>query len=149
MLAGSAGAVLVADQVTKQLALDRLEGDGIDLLGGLLTLRLTFNSGGAFGILPGVPWLFTVAAIVIGAIVLWVARGTETKGGAAALGLVLGGGMGNVFDRTLRDLDGGVVDFIDLHVWPLFNLADVAIVSGVAVLLASSLRSQAHERGRS
>ncbi len=129
------------DQITKQLALDRLRGDGVDILWDYVTLRLTYNSGGAFGVGAGLPWLFAAAAAVIGVVVLFTARQAETKGAATALGLVLGGGVGNIVDRVLRDLDGRVVDFIDLHWWPLFNVADAAIVCGVICLLWSSVRS--------
>ncbi len=141
--------VVVADQVTKQLALDNLRGDGVDILGGLVTLRLAYNPGGAFGILPGVPWLFAVAAAIIGVVVVWTARQAESKGAAIALGLILGGGVGNIVDRVFRDLDGRVVDFVDLHWWPLFNLADAAIVFGVVFLLWSSIRSARREKARS
>jgi signal peptidase II len=58
------------------------------------------------------------------------------------LGLVLGGGLGNVSDRLIRDTGGRVVDFIDLHVWPVFNLADVSIVTGVGLILIMSARSE-------
>jgi signal peptidase II len=56
--------------------------------------------------------------------------------------LVLGGGLGNLFDRVFRDTDGRVVDFVDLHVWPVFNVADSAITIGVIALLVMSFRAE-------
>lgn len=146
VLLGVAGAIVAGDQVTKQLALESLSDGPVDLIEGVLTLRLTFNPGGAFGFLPGVPELFLVAtALVIVLILVWAHR-IHRRGHAAALGLVVGGGLGNLADRVLRDLDGRVVDFVDLHVWPVFNLADSAIVIGVVLILWLS-RERAEEGG--
>jgi signal peptidase II len=136
-------AVVVADQVAKQLALSRLADGPIDLLGGAVTLRLTFNSGGAFGVLQGWPGLFLIATgVVVAVILMWVRR-LEDPRWALPLGMVLGGGLGNVFDRIFRDTNGQVVDFIDLHWWPVFNLADASIVIGVGVVLVLSARARA------
>jgi signal peptidase II len=141
LLLTTAAAVVAVDQTTKALALRSLADGPIDLVEGALTLRLTYNSGGAFGILQGFPGLFLVATIVVAALILLWARRIEGRGSAVALGLVLGGGVGNVVDRVLRSADGRVVDFIDLHVWPVFNLADSAIVVGVGLLLLTGARS--------
>jgi signal peptidase II len=129
--------------VTKELAQRALADGPIDIVAGAVTLRLTFNSGGAFGILPGFPGLFLVATLVVAAVILAWARRVEERSSAIALGLVLGGGLGNVVDRVAGDAGGGVVDFIDLHVWPVFNLADSAIVIGVVLLLVTSARTGA------
>ncbi len=56
--------------------------------------------------------------------------------------MVLGGGLGNITDRVVRGFDGRVVDFIDLHVWPVFNVADMAIVIGVGIVLLLGLRAE-------
>jgi signal peptidase II len=79
-------------------------------------------------------------------IILYWARGLERPAWAVPLGLVLGGGLGNGYDRLLRDLDGRVVDFVDLHVWPIFNVADAAISIGVVLLLIMSVRSGARAK---
>jgi signal peptidase II len=103
----------------------------------VLTLRFTTNSGGAFSIGQSAPWFFVgVTAVVVGIILATSFRHTSRIVGAS-LGLVLGGALGNLTDRAIRasGLRGRVVDFIDLHVWPVFNLADCAIVVG-AILLA-------------
>lgn len=137
----SALLVLAADQVTKTLALENLADRPVDLIDGVLRFRLSFNAGGVFGIGQGFPGLFLIAtAIVIAAILVWV-RNLEERSWAIPLGMVLGGGLGNVFDRLFRDFDGRVVDFIDLHVWPVFNVADMAIVTGVALVLLLGMRS--------
>jgi signal peptidase II len=73
-------------------------------------------------------------------ILLW-ARRLQERRWAVPLGLILGGGLGNVADRLFRPLRGHVVDFVDLHVWPVFNLADSAIVVGVCLLFLLSARA--------
>lgn len=140
-LLGFVGALVVAaDQATKTLALVNLDRP-VDVLGGAVTLRITINSGGAFGVLQGVPGFFLVATIgIVVGILLW-ARNVEHRGWLAALGLVLGGGIGNVIDRVVRD-HGGVVDFVDLHWWPVFNVADACIVTGVGLLLLLEARNE-------
>jgi signal peptidase II len=143
------GSLIVAiDQVTKQLALDALADGPIDLIEGVLSLRLTLNPGGAFGVLQGLPGFFLVASIgIVIAILFWV-RHLEDGRWAWPLGMILGGGIGNLSDRVLRDTDGRVVDFIDLHVWPVFNVADSAIVLGVGVILLLMIRSPSPEDER-
>lgn len=138
----SVAALIVAlDQATKQWALERLsDGSHIDLIEGVLRLRLAFNPGGAFGIGRSTPAFFLVASIVVVALILYWARRPEHRAWAVPLGAVLGGGLGNLTDRVIRDHHGRVVDFIDLHVWPVFNLADSAIVLGVATLLIFGTR---------
>jgi signal peptidase II len=125
------------DRITKIWAEATLPGDPIQVVPGVLTLRFTTNSGGAFSIGQSAPWFFVgVTAVVVGIILATSFRHTSRIVGAS-LGLVLGGALGNLTDRAIRasGLRGRVVDFIDLHVWPVFNLADCAIVVG-AILLA-------------
>ena len=142
-LLGTAAVVIAADQLSKSLALRLLADEPIDLIEGALTLRLTFNSGGAFGLLPGLPGLFLVATLVVAVLILLWARRLESRAWGVALGAILGGGLGNVADRLFR-ATGGVVDFIDLHFWPVFNLADSSIVLGVGAVLLLSARAE-HE----
>ncbi|CAN5616560.1 N/A [soil metagenome] len=137
-----AAAVVALDQVTKDLALRYLAEGPINLVPGALTLRLTYNSGGAFGLLQGLPGVFLVLSLVITVGILLWARNVEERSWGVPLGLILGGGVGNVVDRVFRSTGGRVVDFVDLHVWPVFNLADSAIVVGVGVILVLSARSQ-------
>jgi signal peptidase II len=141
-----AAVVLVLDQATKQLAVTRFRDHPFDVISGVLTFRLTLNSGGAFGILQGVPGLFLAATVlVVGLLVVWV-RQLADRRMLVPLGMMLGGGLGNASDRLFRDLGGRVVDWIDFHVWPVFNLADSAIVIGVIVILILSSRKPAPEK---
>jgi signal peptidase II len=127
------------------MALDALSDGPIHLIDGVLSLDLHYNPGGAFGLMQGVPSFFLVAAIVIAGLILTWAHKIEGRAHLVPLGLVLGGGLGNVTDRLFRDTGGRVVDFIDLHVWPVFNLADSAIVIGVVWLLIATARSERSE----
>jgi signal peptidase II len=141
-----AAAVLALDQITKQLAVNHLRDHPIDIIKGVLTLRLTLNSGGAFGILQGVPGLFIAATVlVVGLLVVWVRQLADARM-LVPLGMMLGGGLGNASDRIFRDLGGRVVDWIDLHVWPVFNLADSAIVIGVILVILMSSRTPARSK---
>ena len=140
-LLGVAAVVVALDQITKSVALRALADGPVELVPGALTLRLTFNSGGAFGFLQGLPGLFLVLSLVVAGLILVWARRIEERGWRVALGLILGGGLGNVFDRVFRDTGGRVVDFVDVHVWPVFNLADSAIVIGVVTVFVLSART--------
>ena len=134
--------VFVVDQATKTLALEYFGRRPKDIIDGVLSLDVSFNSGGVFGIGQGIPGLFLVAtAIVIVLILVWV-RNLEERSWAIPLGMVLGGGIGNVTDRLVRGFDGRVVDFIDLHVWPVFNVADMGIVTGVGLILIMGFRAE-------
>ena len=137
--------ILALDQATKELALSTLDDGHIDVIEGVLRLNLTFNSGGAFGIGQDLPGLFLVATVGIVGTILVVARKVTDARWLVPLGCVLGGGLGNAYDRVFRDLGGGVVDFIDLHVWPVFNVADMAIVTGALVMFVLGWRDKEPE----
>ena len=140
LLLSIAAVVVALDQLTKQIALADLADGPVHLIDGVLSLRLTFNSGGAFGLLQGLPGVFLVATLAIVSLILVWVRKIEHTSWIVSLALVVGGGLGNVADRVFRDLGGRVVDFVDLHVWPVFNVADAAIVSGgVLMLIVTSL----------
>jgi signal peptidase II len=143
LLLSIAAAVVVLDQITKQLAVTNLEDGPVDVIHGVLTMRLTYNSGGAFGVMRGLPGVFLAATLAIIALILLWTRKIDQRGWIVALGLVVGGGLGNVADRVFRDLGGRVVDFVDLHVWPVFNLADASIVCGVILVIFVSGRPRA------
>ena len=144
----AAAAVLALDQGSKEWALGALANGHIDLIEGVLRFRLTYNSGGAFGLLQGLPGFFLVATLVIVGGILIGARKVDDPRWAIPLGMVLGGGLGNAVDRLVRDTDGAVVDFIDLHVWPVFNVADMAIVIGALVILVLGWGSSDREESR-
>jgi signal peptidase II len=133
----------LVDRATKLLAEQVLEGrQPAELIQGILQLRFTTNPGGAFGLFGGLGWLFVLISVVVIAAVLLASRNLPSTVSAVGLGLILGGAVGNLTDRFIRGpgFSGEVVDFIDFHVWPVFNLADTAIVVGAAILLLSGLR---------
>jgi signal peptidase II len=142
-----AGSAYVLDRLTKVLAENHLATrPPIRIIPGVLHLRFTTNSGGAFGLFPDQPWVFFGATVAVCLVIVLVAspRLTATVT-AIGLGLILGGALGNLTDRIIRGpgVSGEVVDFIDLQIWPVFNVADSAIVVGAAVVLLSGLRRQA------
>ena len=131
-----AAGVLVLDQVTKVIVVATLEGHEIDLT--VVRFAVTRNSGAAFSLLKGQAWLFVAVAAVVTAIVMVAMRRPQSTATTLGLGMVLGGAWGNVIDRFARAPGaphGRVVDFIDFKVWPVFNVADAAIVIGAAVLI--------------
>jgi lipoprotein signal peptidase len=143
VLVAVAVAALAADIVSKIIVVSALQDrEPVRLLGGLLTLRETRNSGAAFSIGTGYTIVFTVIACGVVVAILRTARNLRSAPWAVCLGLLLGGAIGNLLDRLLRapaPLKGHVVDWIQLPHWPVFNLADSAIVCGgvLAVLLAA------------
>jgi signal peptidase II len=136
-----AGVVVIVDQVTKWWALKELADGPIVLIEDFLQLRLLFNTGASFSILSNAgPVLAIVAFGVIGLIV-YILGEASRRVEAVALGLVLGGAVGNLLDRVLRGdglLDGAVVDFIDFSFFATFNVADAAINVGVVLLLIAA-----------
>jgi signal peptidase II len=149
LLIGAASVAYLLDRLTKAWAERRLPERPIELLPGVLTLRFTTNSGGAFSLGESSPWIFVTATIVVSALIVGSAFRHRRALPAVALGLVLGGALGNLTDRIVRGpgFSGRVVDFIDLHVWPVFNVADSAIVIG-AILLATSSFADGGSRRR-
>jgi signal peptidase II len=139
------------DRVTKVWAEATLPGAPIDLIPGVLTLRFTENSGGAFSIGRSAPWFFVGVTTVVSLVIVATAFRHTSRGVAVALGLVLGGALGNLTDRAIRGpgFRGTVVDFIDLHVWPVFNLADSAIVVGALMLAWIGFRDREEGSDRS
>jgi signal peptidase II len=139
---GVALTVLALDVVTKLIVVRTLSGHPpIRLLDGFLTLLLLRNSGAAFSIGTSMTIVFTAIAAAVIVYILRAARKLRSLPWAITLGLLLGGATGNLADRIFRSpglFRGDVVDWIELPHWPVFNLADSAIVCGgvLAVLLA-------------
>ena len=135
--------VLALDIVSKAIVVATLsDRPPIRLLGGLLTLRESRNSGAAFSIGTSMTVVFTLIAVGVIVFILRASRRISSLPWAVALGLLLGGAMGNLTDRIFRfpgPFRGWVVDWIELPHWPVFNPADASIVSGgiLAVLLVS------------
>jgi len=140
---GLAAAVVVVDQITKVWAVAELSDRSIEVIGQTLRLRLTRNPGGAFSLLTGFTPILAALAVVMAVFLVRTARRTPDRIMAYALGAVLGGAVGNLLDRFLRDpgfLRGHVVDFIDLSFWPTFNVADIGISLGVVLIALRSMR---------
>jgi signal peptidase II len=117
-------------------------GERVHVLGDLLQITETRNGGAAFSVGTSATILFTAVAVAVVVVIARQARRLTSAGWAVTLGLLLGGALGNLADRIFRDpapFRGHVVDWIELPHWPVFNLADSAIVVGgcLAVLLAS------------
>lgn len=137
--------VCVLDQFTKWLILDVVMQPPQSFeITGFFNIVLAFNRGVSFGLFGNeaaiMPYILSgVAAVIVVALLIWL-RGQDHKANAVAVGLVVGGAIGNVIDR-LRI--GMVVDFLDFHLagwhWPAFNVADTAIFLGVGVLMFASL----------
>jgi signal peptidase II len=143
--------VVVADQVTKIWISGALRPyELVPVIDGFFNLTLAFNTGAAFSFLAqGGGWqrwlLSGLAVVVTIVLVVWLTRlDRHERWTAAALSLVIGGAVGNLLDRLRL---GHVVDFLDFYLgswhWPAFNVADSAIVVGVAILLLASFRRPA------
>ena len=141
--------ILVTDLVTKVIVVATIEpGADIRLLGGALYLTQLRNVGAAFSFAEGATVLFSLVAVVVAVVIVRTARRMYSTGWAVTLGLVLGGALGNLIDRIFRApgfLRGGVVDFVsvfgpDGSVWPVFNVADSAIVCGGVLGAVLALR---------
>lgn len=139
LLAALALGIYALDLATKLLVVATIApGEDIRLLGGALYLTQARNTGAAFSFAEGFTVVFTLIAAVVVAVIIRTARRLFSTAWAVSLGLVLGGALGNLTDRVFRDpgfLRGGVVDFIsvfgpDGSVYPIFNVADSAVVCG-------------------
>ncbi|HKB29614.1 MAG TPA: signal peptidase II [Streptosporangiaceae bacterium] len=144
ILLAVAATVLVCDAITKAVVVAGLSGHRpVRLLGGLLTLQVMRNSGAAFNIGTSMTVVFTAIAAGVIVFILRTARRLRSLPWAVTLGLLLGGATGNLADRLLRSpapLRGYVVDWIELPHWPVFNLADSAIVCGGALAILLSVK---------
>ena len=139
-----AAVTLAADQATKAWALATLTpGEPVDLVGSWIQLQLIRNPGAAFSLGEGVTWLLTAVSLAILAWVLVAARRVGSMPWAVALGLLLGGALGNLLDRLLREPGPGrghVVDFIDYFGLFIGNVADIAIVGAAGLVMVLAYR---------
>jgi signal peptidase II len=132
--------VLVADQATKLVVEARLPlGISIPVIPGVLAFTHVHNRGIAFSLLGGIPLLVPAAIALTLLFLLFYnkARWSRRPVAQAALALLGGGAIGNLVDRVRV---GAVVDFIDVHVWPVFNLADIAVTAGTGLLILLLIR---------
>lgn len=131
----TAVAVVAIDWLTKLVAVALLEGGRAVGVGSVMTLRLSRNSGVAFGLGDQLPAAVVIALTALVTVVLAAAAVRGALQPSAAAGLAVGGAVANLGDRLLG---GSVTDFLDLSWWPSFNLADVAITVGVVLMLLAT-----------
>ena len=141
------------DQATKHWALEDLADGPVDIVGSL-RLNLAFNTGAAFSGGRGFgPLIAVLVVIVVIVLILGRRRVIHSALGTVAVGLIAGGAVGNLSDRLLRAgdgvLGGAVVDFVDLQWWPVFNVADAAVVVGGFLLVVDSTRAGSRQSERS
>lgn len=151
-----AAAVLALDVISKVLVVAMLPpGKHERLLGGAIYLDVARNSGAAFSLGTGFTVILTLIAIAVVVVIVRTASRLHSRGWAVALGLILGGALGNLSDRIFRSpgvFRGYVVDWISLfgpdaaH-WPIFNLADSAIVCGAILAALLSICGVALDSG--
>lgn len=147
VVGAAAAAVLLVDQLTKRWAVRNLRGQPpVDVI---WTLRFTYaeNTGMAFSKGTGAGRIIAVVVVVIVVALVLLARRVSSVWGLVLIGVVIGGAFGNLCDRVLRAqhgfLTGAVVDWIDLQWWPVFNVADAAVVVG-GLLIALLLLREPH-----
>ena len=149
-----AGMTIVADQASKWLLQGMLlERGTVEVIPGFFNLVMVWNTGISFGMLGGAgvlpPWVLSAIAVAICIALFFWLRAARSRWTAAAIGLVIGGAIGNVVDRARW---GAVFDFADFYIgrwhWPAFNVADAAIVIGVLMLLGESLMPGAAKERR-
>lgn len=129
---GVAAVAFLLDRLTKSWIVESFSlHESRPVWPGVISITYVENTGAAFSLLTQHTQLLSIASVVVILMVLWLAWHSRSPLVRLALGLVLGGAFGNLSDRVLR---GAVVDFIDLHFWPVFNVADMAIVCGVLLL---------------
>ena len=134
----TAAVVLIVDQLSKAWAVASLEGRAdISVIGDVLVLTFVRNPGAAFSLGSGSTLIVSLLALVIVGVLLSKARHLRSVWWAIAMGGMVGGALGNLVDRGFRTpggLRGHVVDFIAIPYWPVFNVADMAVV-GSAILM--------------
>ena len=137
--------VFILDQWLKRLVEGAMYlGESIPVVSGVFHLTYIKNSGGAFGILAGSQLVLLIGSAVAVAVVLSLLLSSPpSRLTTAGCGLILGGALGNLFDRLTA---GDVTDYLDFRVWPIFNAADIAIVTGVVALLLTALRPEKSSR---
>ena len=134
--------VVLVDQATKHFVVQHFAvGESVPVVENIFHWTFILNRGAAFGMLEGSRWLFVVIALAVIGGVLYLRKEIEQSGVLACMGAALftGGAVGNLIDRTLR---GVVIDFFDFRIWPIFNVADIAICTGVGLIIWSILKTE-------
>jgi signal peptidase II len=138
------GAVVLIDQVSKAIIVSSLDPGQRESVALGVDLTNTANPGLAFGIGDGQGLVLAVTVVALALILVWFATDPRRPGLWLSVGLLAGGALGNLADRVRAD---AVTDFIDLPLWPAFNLADVAITLGALGLVVSSLGAAGRSEG--
>ena len=134
--------VVLVDQATKYFVVQHFSvGESVPVVENIFHWTFILNRGAAFGMLEGSRWLFVVIALAVIGGVLYLRKEIEQSGVLACMGAALftGGAVGNLIDRTLQ---GVVIDFFDFRIWPIFNVADIAICTGVGLIIWSILKTE-------
>lgn len=134
--------VVLVDQATKDFVVQHFAvGESVPVVENIFHWTFILNRGAAFGMLEGSRWLFVVIALAVIGGVLYLRKEIEQSGVLACMGAALftGGAVGNLIDRTLH---GVVIDFFDFRIWPIFNVADIAICTGVGLIIWSILKTE-------
>ena len=130
--------VFALDRITKNLVMANVPyGTEVTVIGHLVGIANVHNSGAAFGFAPaGAGFFLAASAVVAVGLAVYVVRHPGDMRFDAILGLIMGGTLGNGFDRIVH---GTVTDFVNVHFWPVFNVADSAISIGVVALVLGYL----------
>jgi signal peptidase II len=134
--------VALLDQLTKTWAVEDLVDGPLSIIGTDVELRLSRNTGSAFSLFQGFTPLLALLAIVLSVVLVRAVRRTNDLVILVALSLVLGGALGNLFDRVFRSpgfLEGAVIDFVKVGTFPTFNVADSAITIGAVLLVVRTV----------
>lgn len=135
-------AVVILDQFSKYIVVENMAlGESIPIIEEVFHLTYILNPGAAFGMFAHNRLFFIAIAVIVIGIIIWARREIlaspwEVKAGC---GLFLGGAIGNLIDRVRQGL---VIDFFDFRVWPVFNIADIAICIGVGLIIWNLLKTE-------
>ncbi|HSP53664.1 MAG TPA: signal peptidase II [Cryobacterium sp.] len=146
LLAVVALGIYALDQISKYLVVSQLaEGDIVRVLGDVLQMHFVRNPGAAFSMAAGMTWIFSIIAVAVVVLIVWFAGRIRSLAWAVVFGLLLGGVLGNLTDRLLREPSfglGHVIDFISTP-WlipAIYNVADMAIVSSMIIFMYLTIR---------
>ena len=135
-------AVVILDQFSKYIVVENMAlGESIPIIEEVFHLTYILNPGAAFGMFAHNRLFFIAIAVIVIGIIIWARREIlaspwEVKAGC---GLFLGGAIGNLIDRARHGL---VIDFFDFRIWPVFNIADIAICIGVGLIIWNLLKTE-------
>ncbi len=141
LVVGVASLSVAIDQIAKTIAENNLRDHSVDLVLGARFL-LTYNSGAAFSVGTGRSGVFTVlASVTVTLLLVYALWARQSRLRAVMFGLIIGGAAGNLVDRLFRPNGGRVIDFVEIaRWWPVFNVADMSLFFGIALMLFVSLR---------